>query len=58
MTGSTLHSIVIDIIEDFIIENNPTALDDMIPDLFSDTDQRQQAIDDFIEWLENNREVS
>lgn len=56
MTGSQLTKQLSDLVDSFIMDNNPSALDDMLPDLFSDPDQRDEAIDDLINFIEHNRE--
>lgn len=39
------------LIDELVVQNNPQALDDMIPDLLADFDQRQEAFEDLLELL-------
>lgn len=55
-TGSQLNKKLSDLVDSFVMDNNPSALDDMLPDLLSDPDQRNEAIDDLINYIENNKE--
>lgn len=56
MTGSQINTLLEKLVDSFLMDNNPSAIDDMIPDLLSDPDQREEAIDDLINYIENNRE--
>lgn len=56
LSGTQLRKQLSDLVDSFVMDNNPTALDDMLPDLFSDPDQREEAIDDLINFIEHNRE--
>lgn len=56
MTGSRIKNQLEELVNSFIMDNNPQALDDDLPDLFDDGDRRQEAIDDLIKYIESNRE--
>lgn len=56
MTGSQIDRVLSTLIESFIVDNNPTVLDDDLSDVLSDRDQRDEAIDDLIRYIEHNRE--
>jgi hypothetical protein len=55
MTGSQLKKALSELVDSFILDNSPV-LDDMIPDLLSDPDRRDEAIDNLINFIEHNRE--
>ena len=56
MTGTQLKTALSELVDSFVIDNNSPVLDDMYPDLLSDPDQRDEAIDSLINYIENNRE--
>lgn len=56
MTGSQIDRVLSTLIESFIVDNNHTVLDDDLSDVLSDRDQRDEAIDDLIRYIEHNRE--
>lgn len=57
MTGSQIRTELTRIIDNLVIDNNPQTLDDDQPDLLSDGEKRQEAIDQLKEIIENYREM-
>lgn len=56
MTGSQIDRMISELVEGFILDNNPTVLDDDLADVLSDRNQIDEAIDTLIKFVENYRE--
>lgn len=56
MTGSQTRTALTKIIDNLVIESNPTVLDDDMPDLMADGDKRSDAIDQLVKIIEFYRE--
>ena len=57
MTGTQIKTELSKIIDSLVIDNNPQTLDDDQPDLLSDGEKRQEAIDQLLKMIENYREM-
>lgn len=57
MTISQIKTELSKIIDSLILDNNPLAIDDLYPELLSNGDERQKAIDQLKEMVENYREI-
>ncbi len=55
MTGSQIKAKLSDIVDSLILDQNPV-LDDDIPDLLSDGEKREEAIDTLVKMIEFYRE--
>lgn len=56
MTGSDIKAQLSKIIDSLILDNHP-ALDDDIPDVLSDGENREDAIDTLVKMIENYRNI-
>jgi hypothetical protein len=56
MTGSQIRTELSKIIDQLVQDNNPQAIDDDLPDIMADCDERDEAIDSLIKLIENYRE--
>ena len=56
MTGSQITTELSRIIDSLIMDNNPTALDDDLPNVMADGDNRSEAIDQLLKMIEFYRE--
>jgi len=56
MTGSQIRRRLSQIIDGLILDNNPEVLDDDLPDLMADPNERDEAINELIKMIENYRE--
>lgn len=56
MTGTQLNTTLAKLVDSFILDNYPEALDDDQPDILSDGTNRDEAIDSLINYIEHNRE--
>lgn len=56
LTGTQLNTLLSKLVDSFIIDQNPSALDDMQSEILSDPNQRAEATDTLINYIEHNRE--
>jgi len=56
MTGSQLRTQLTRIIDEMVMDNNPTVLDDDLADVQADAEERYIAIDQLLGIIENYRE--
>jgi hypothetical protein len=57
MTGTQIKTELSRIIDSLVIDNNPQTFDDDQPDLLSDGEKRQEAIDQLQKMIEFYREM-
>jgi hypothetical protein len=57
MTGSTIKAQLREIIDSLVLDKYPETLDDDQPDILSDGDNRDEAIDTLIGLIENYRDI-
>lgn len=56
MTGTQLNTLLSKLIDSFVTDNNSSIVGDIDPELLADPDQRDEAVDSLINYIEHNRE--